>query len=75
MAALVAAGGYDLVTSLSAAVTTLGNVGPGLGEIGPLENFAHFPAGLKLVLSGAMLAGRLEIFTLLILFHPVFWRR
>lgn len=74
VAALVAAAGYDLVTSLSASLTTLGNVGPGLGEIGPSEQFAHFPAAVKLLLAGAMLAGRLEIFTVLILFHPVFWR-
>ena len=73
--AIVAASGYDLVTSISAAATTLGNVGPGLGAIGPSDHFAHFPAHVKLTLSAAMLAGRLEIFTLLVLFHPVFWRR
>jgi trk system potassium uptake protein TrkH len=75
VAAIVAAAGYDLVTSLSTAVTTLGNVGPGLGEIGPFDSFAHFPPLVKLTLAGAMLAGRLEIFTILVLFHPVFWRR
>jgi trk system potassium uptake protein TrkH len=75
VAGIVAASGYDLITSLTTAATTLGNVGPGLGEIGPTNNFAHFPGHLKLVLSGAMIAGRLEIFTILIVFHPVFWRR
>jgi trk system potassium uptake protein TrkH len=75
VAALVAAAGYDLVTAISASLTTLGNVGPGMGQIGPFDNFSHFSGGVKLLLSGAMLAGRLEIFTLLILFHPVFWRR
>jgi trk system potassium uptake protein TrkH len=75
VAALVAAAGYDLVTALSASLTTLGNVGPGMGQIGPFDNFSHFPGGVKLLLAGAMLAGRLEIFTVLILFHPVFWRR
>ena len=75
VAIAVAASGYDLLTAISAAVTTLSNVGPGLGEIGPAENFAHFPTHLKLLLSGAMIAGRLEIFTILILFHPMFWRR
>jgi len=74
-AGIVAASGYDLVTSIAAAATTLGNVGPGLGQIGPTETFAHFPGHVKLVLSAAMLAGRLEIFTILIVFHPVFWRR
>jgi trk system potassium uptake protein TrkH len=75
VAAIVAASGYDLITSLTTAATTLGNVGPGLGEIGPIDNFAHFPGHVKLVLSAAMIAGRLEIFTILIVFHPVFWRR
>jgi trk system potassium uptake protein TrkH len=75
VAGIVAASGYDLITSLTAAATTLGNVGPGLGEIGPTNTFAHFPGHVKLVLSGAMIAGRLEIFTILIVFHPVFWRR
>ena len=72
---VVAGSGYDLITSLTAAATTLGNVGPGLGEIGPFDTFAHFPTHVKLTLSAAMIAGRLEIFTVLILFHPVFWRR
>ena len=75
VAAVVAAAGYDLVTALSSAITTLGNVGPGLGEIGPHDNFAHFPPLVKLTLSGAMIAGRLELFTILVLFHPEFWRR
>ncbi|MGH0034783.1 MAG: TrkH family potassium uptake protein [Myxococcota bacterium] len=74
-ALVVAAAGYDPLTALSAALTAVGNVGPGLGEIGPTENFAHFPAGVKLLLSACMLAGRLELFTLLVLFTPGFWRR
>jgi trk system potassium uptake protein TrkH len=73
--ALVAGFGYDLVTSVSAVLTTLGNVGPGLGQVGPFDNFSHFPAPLKLLLSTCMLAGRLEIFTFLVLLHPSFWRR
>jgi trk system potassium uptake protein TrkH len=71
----VAAAGYDLVTAISAALTAVGNVGPGLGSVGPFDNFAHFPSFVKLVLAGCMLAGRLEIFTLLILLSPRFWRR
>jgi len=71
----VAAAGYDPLTALSAALTSVGNVGPGLGAVGPLDNFAHFPGVLKLLLSGCMIAGRLELFTLLVLFTPGFWRR
>ena len=75
VAAVVAGAGYDLITAASAGLTSVGNVGPGLGAIGPAENFAHFPGHVKLVLCAAMVAGRLELFTLLILFHPQFWRR
>jgi len=75
VAALVAAAGYDVLTAISAALTTVGNVGPGLGEIGPYDHFAHFPSHLKLILALAMIAGRLEIFTVVVLFHPEFWRR
>jgi trk system potassium uptake protein TrkH len=71
----VGSAGYDLVTCLSASLTAVGNVGPGLGAIGPTDHFAHFPAYVKLVLAGAMIAGRLEIFTVLVLFFPTFWRR
>jgi trk system potassium uptake protein TrkH len=75
-AALIVAGaGYDLVTSISTALTSLGNVGPGLGAVGPFDNFSHFPSSVKLVVSGCMIAGRLELFTLLVLLSPSFWRR
>jgi trk system potassium uptake protein TrkH len=74
-AAVVAAAGYDLVTAASAALTALGNVGPGLGAIGPFDDFSHLPGVVKLVLAFCMLAGRLEIFTLLVLLQPGFWRR
>ncbi len=70
----VAASGYDIITAISTALTAVGNVGPGLGEIGPLGNFAHFPSGVKLMLSGCMIAGRLELFTILVLFTARFWR-
>jgi trk system potassium uptake protein len=67
--------GLDLVTALSSATTAVSNVGPGLGEIvGPAGNFSGLPAGAKWVLSFAMLLGRLELFTLLVLFRPEFWR-
>jgi trk system potassium uptake protein TrkH len=75
VAGIVAGAGYDLLTSISAALTSVGNVGPGLGEIGPTKSFAHFPTHVKLTLSAAMIAGRLEIFTVLVVFHPNFWRR
>jgi len=74
-AAVVAAYGYDLLTAISASMTAIGNVGPGLGEVGAYDNFAHFPGVVKVVLAGCMLFGRLEIFTLLALFTREFWRR
>jgi trk system potassium uptake protein TrkH len=73
--ALIAGHGYDLLTSTSAALTALGNVGPGIGEVGAYDNFAHFPGLVKLTLSGCMLLGRLEVFTILVLFSRQFWRR
>jgi trk system potassium uptake protein TrkH len=67
--------GLDLLTSLSSAATALTNVGPGLGEIvGPASNFASLPAPAKWVLCFAMLLGRLELMTVMVLFTPVFWR-
>jgi trk system potassium uptake protein len=68
-------GGLDFLTALSASLTSLANVGPGLGpEIGPVGNFSGLPDSAKWLLSFAMLLGRLELFTLLILFSPAFWR-
>ena len=67
--------GYDVVTAFSASLTAIGNVGPGLGEVGPFDNFAHFPAAAKLVLAATMVLGRLEIFTFLVFLSPEFWRR
>lgn len=74
-AMVVAAGGYDVVTAITAALTAIGNVGPALGEAGPTDTFAHFPTSAKLALCFCMIAGRLELFTLLVLFEPHFWRR
>ena len=66
----------DPVTALSAAGSAIANVGPGLGDIiGPAGNYASLPAGAKWTLSAAMLLGRLEFFTLLVLLSPAFWRR
>ena len=72
---LLSALGLDLITSLSAAASALGNVGPGLGDtIGPSGNYSNLPFTAKWVLSFAMLLGRLELFTVLVLLRPEFWR-
>jgi trk system potassium uptake protein TrkH len=73
-AAIVAAAGYDLETAISAALTSLSNVGPGFGAVGPTDHFAHLPSSVKLTLSACMIAGRLELFTVLVLFQRSFWR-
>jgi trk system potassium uptake protein TrkH len=67
--------GMDLITSFGAAAATLGNIGPGLGGVGPTDNYAHVPALGKWVLAFLMLMGRLEVFTVIILFSPSFWRK
>ena len=67
--------GLDFVTAVSGAATAICNVGPALGEIiGPMGNFATLPDAAKWVLSAGMLLGRLELFTVLILFAPSFWK-
>lgn len=68
-------GRFDVETNLTAALTCLSNVGPGLGAVGPVENFAGYGPFAKLVLSLLMLAGRLELFPILALFHPAIWRK
>jgi trk system potassium uptake protein TrkH len=74
-AVLLAAAGNDFLTSFSAAATATANVGPGIGEvIGPASNFSSLSDVSKWILTAAMLLGRLEIFTLLILLTPDFWR-
>jgi trk/ktr system potassium uptake protein len=67
--------GYDLITSAGATISSLGNIGPGIGKVGPASNFAFFPESAKLFLAFLMLLGRLELFTILLLFIPAFWRR
>jgi trk system potassium uptake protein len=66
--------GYDILTSFGAVATCLGNVGPAIGKVGPMDNFSFFGPGAKLFLSFLMLLGRLELFTILVLFTPYFWR-
>lgn len=72
---LVAIDNYDFTTSFSAVAATFNNIGPGLGEAGPMGNFGFFSDFSKIVMMLDMLAGRLEIFPMLLLFSPYAWRR
>ncbi len=67
--------GLDMITSISSVAATLGNIGPGLGKVGPAENYAHLPLLGKWILIFCMLAGRLEVYTIVILLFPEFWRK
>jgi trk system potassium uptake protein TrkH len=67
--------GLDLVSAFGSVAATLGNIGPGLGSVGPTDNYAHIPVFGKWALTFFMLAGRLEIYTVLILFASAFWRK
>lgn len=71
---LLAMMGLDFMTAIGAMATSLGNVGPGIGDVGPVDNFAWLPGHIKIFLAFVMLIGRLEIFTVLVLFTPYFWR-
>ena len=68
-------GAYDFTTNLTAAITVICNVGPGLGAVGPAGNFAGYNGFSKMVLSLLMLCGRLELFPILALFHPAIWKK
>jgi trk system potassium uptake protein TrkH len=72
---LLAAVGVDVLTSISAVAASMFNVGPGLGGVGPLDNYGHLPALAKWVLAGDMIAGRLEFYTVLVILTPAFWRK
>ncbi len=67
---LVSLEGKDLVTNFTAVIATFNNIGPGLNMVGPTTNYAHFSVLSKIVLMFDMLAGRLELFPMLLLFHP-----
>jgi trk system potassium uptake protein TrkH len=67
--------GVDFTTALGSVATSVGNIGPGIGSVGPVNNFAHIPYSGKWFLSFLMLLGRLELFTVLILFTPFFWKK
>ena len=75
LAALLSLDGLDFVTAISGAATAISNVGPGLGDvIGPNGNFHSLSSFSKLSLSLGMLLGRLELFAVLVLFFPTFWK-
>jgi trk system potassium uptake protein TrkH len=65
--------GLEFDTSIGAVAACLGNVGPGIGTVGPVDNYAHLPVVGKWILSILMMAGRLEIYTVLVIFLPRFW--
>ena len=65
----------DMVSTVSAVASSIGNVGPGLGMVGPTENYLAVPALGKWLLGGLMIVGRLEILPILILFNRELWRR
>jgi trk system potassium uptake protein TrkH len=67
--------GLDLVTATSAVAASIGNIGPGLGDVGPSANYGGLPALAKWLLSSLMIVGRLEIFPVLVLFTKDLWRR
>ena len=67
--------GLDFLSALGAAASSLGNIGPAIGTVSPVDNFAHLSTSAKWFCSFLMLIGRLELFTVLILFTPFFWRK
>lgn len=72
---LLTAMGVDMITATSTVISAMSNVGPALGDAGPTENYATIPAAGKWVLIFCMLAGRLEIYTVILLFMPMFWEK
>jgi trk system potassium uptake protein TrkH len=72
---VLVATGLDFVGSLTGAIACITNTGPGLGSVGPAGNYAALTDLQKWVLAATMLLGRLELFTLLVVFSPAFWKR
>lgn len=72
---LVCLDGYDIVTSFSACISCIGNVGPGLNLVGPASNFSIFSDPVLFLLSMLMIAGRLELYTFIMVFLPHFWKQ
>jgi trk system potassium uptake protein TrkH len=67
--------GMDIESAFGASIANLANIGPGLNMVGPTDNYAHVPALGKWILSAMMLMGRLDVFTVIILFSPSYWRK
>ena len=72
---LLAAVGIDVLTAISAVAASMFNIGPALGEVGPTDNYGHLPDLAKWVLAADMIAGRLEFYTVIVIFTPWFWRK
>lgn len=72
---LVSLNGFDIITNLSAVLTCIGNIGPGFNLVGPVMNFSIFSNPVKFLLSLIMLAGRLELYTFIVLLMPRFWQQ
>jgi trk system potassium uptake protein TrkH len=72
---VLAGTGVDFTTAIGAVAASIGNIGPGFGAVGPVENYAGIPTLGKWLLAWCMLLGRLEIFTVIILVVPEFWRK
>lgn len=72
---IMSAMGLDMPTSFGSVAATLGNIGPGLGNVGPTDNYGHIPTPGKWFLTFLMLSGRLELYTVIILLSPSFWKK
>ena len=72
---LVSLDGYSMTTNFTAVAATFNNIGPGLEGVGPTANFGFYSSFSKLVLTFDMLAGRLELFPMLLLFAPETWKK
>ena len=66
--------GVDFITAVGSAVSAIGNVGPGIGDVGPAETYSSIPTTGKYILCVLMFLGRLELFTVLLILTPFFWR-
>jgi trk system potassium uptake protein TrkH len=67
--------GVDILTACTAVIACIFNIGPGLGKVGPTENFFFLPDMAKFILSGCMILGRLEVYTVLVLLIPDFYKK
>ncbi len=72
---VIASDGHDILTSLTASLATVGNIGPAFGAAGPTESYAHFSDYVKWIVSLGMIAGRLELYSFIIIFTPYFWKK